>query len=140
MNSFRQTKFAQLMTKGFKAHGKVHANKTYHHVLGTWLTNERETRKERKVIKILYPSQIYALDPSDETSEYSVWLEQSYCDPDYFGLHSVFIPVFRQHSGGDPLRASRLRGRVAVVQKGPQVVSASSILRSRQGPRRDARR
>ncbi|KAH7720118.1 dom-3 [Aphelenchoides avenae] len=68
MNSFRQTKFAQLMTKGFKAHGKVHANKTYHHVLGTWLTNERETRKERKVIKILYPSQIYALDPSDETN------------------------------------------------------------------------
>ncbi|KAH7723698.1 dom-3 [Aphelenchoides avenae] len=80
-NTYRQVKFAQLMTKGFRAHGTMHADRTYHHVLGTRLENLDERRADRQVIKILYPAQIYALDRSDKTNSTPVEIR---CERDDF--------------------------------------------------------
>lgn len=68
LNYYRQAKFAQYVTKGRTSRQTVYSNRTYHHVLGTRLTDPGAPKK-RQVIKVLYPAQIYALDGEDRESE-----------------------------------------------------------------------
>ena len=56
------------MTKGFNARS-AHTDRTYHHVLGTRLVNPDEA-PHRSVIKVVYPSQIYALEAFNSEREF----------------------------------------------------------------------
>ncbi|KAH7727985.1 dom-3 [Aphelenchoides avenae] len=79
--SYQLAKFVQLLTKGFDARGAF-TDRTYHHVLGTRLVNP-DASARKSVIKVVYPSQIYALEAFNSENPIEFRCEQEGAEPNY---------------------------------------------------------